>query len=109
MEESVASILLGLSYLLIGVAVLALVAFFFKKLAADPKSMKTSLIGVGVLAVLYFLGMAMAPEAPAGLLEKLEVSESIWTNVSATNFTMWTLMIFAFVGMIFGEVYKAFK
>lgn len=109
MDQTIADILLGISYVLIAVAVIALVVFFFKKMASDVKSMKYSLIGVGAIVIIYLLGYVTASDAPVGLLEKLEVSESVWINVSATNFTMWTLMLFAFLGIVFGEVYKAFK
>jgi len=109
MESTIANILLGLSYLLLGASVLALVAFFFKKLVEDFNSMKISLIGMGAMVAIYFIGYAAAPDAPAGLIEKLDTSVSIWSNVSAGMFTMWVLIVLTVLSMAFGFLLKSLK
>lgn len=113
---------LPITYGLLGLAVVGVVLFPLIQAIFNPRMLVKTLIGVGVLAVVYFVGMQMSSgpisDAFYPLVDKFpdltkseaeSVAQSVTNNVSAGLFMTYVLGGVAIVGIFFTEIAKFFR
>ena len=98
---------LKLTYVLLVIGVLAaLVMPLVQAVMSDPKSLIKSLIGLGIIGVVYLIGYAMAGSEVTAHYTEFGIDSGISKMVGGLLNTMYLLMIVAIVGIIFTEVSK---
>jgi len=98
---------LRLTYVLLIIGTLAAVIMpLVQAIRSDPKSLVKSLIGVGIIAVVYLIGYAIAGSDVGPNYSEFGVDSGISKVVGGMLNTMYLLMIAAIVGILFTEVHK---
>ena len=101
-------ILIGWSYIMGIVAAAAAVIFAVLQMAKDFQKAKTSLIGVGVLVIIFILGYSLASdESIKAGQQVIEGSTSRFSEAGLITF--YVMIVLAVVSIIYSEVSKAFK
>jgi len=101
-------VMLNWCFLLLGIATLVAVVFPILGMAKDLKKAKSSLIGVGVLAVIFIVSYVMSTAEPY-ISGELVIDGSV-TKASEAGLIMFYIMIFLAIGAIlYTEISKAFK
>ncbi len=101
---------LYVSYALIAVCVLGIIIFAVTRLAKDPKSAKSFLIGLLALGVLVAISYFAANGSDANTTyAKLEVSEQASKSVGMGLILFYILMGVAVIAILFSEVARLFK
>lgn len=95
--------------------VIALLAFSLYHMATDFKSARMGLIGVGVLAVLFFIARAISPNVPLtsehlqDIIRDTSVTDTVSANIGGgIGFTL-LLMGIAAAAFVFSEIRNFFK
>jgi len=96
---------------LAGIALLAAVIFGLWQLISSPKQSMKGIIGMAVIAIIFFAfySNAIAEVPKAGLLDEKDVSDNVSKLISGGIWTMLILFAGAFVIMILSEVRNLFK
>ena len=101
---------LKLTYTLLGVGVLAAIVMpLFQAVTQDPKSMVKAAMGVGVLAVIYFMGYALATNEVTSTYVEFGVDSAISKRIGGLLIAMYLLMGAALLGIVFTEISKLVK
>ncbi len=105
MNEQVVDLMLRLSYVLIGAALLGIVIFGVLQLARSLRSSVPTIIGVVGLALIFFImyGTTSTAEAQA------EFSAGMIQTASAGLMTAYVLGGLALIGIVIGEIYSSFR
>lgn len=93
---------LFVSYILIGVCILAAVGMPLVKAFGDPDSLKKMGMGVGALLVVFVISYVIADGTPQG-----EASATTAKMVGAGIYTFYILAIVALGGIVYTEIKKA--
>ncbi|WP_370087369.1 hypothetical protein [Ekhidna sp.] len=93
---------LFISYILIGVCVLAAVGMPLMKAMGDPDSLKKMGMGVGALVVVFIVSFVLADGTPQG-----DASATTAKMVGAGLTTFYILAIAAIGGIVYTEIKKA--
>lgn len=109
MESLLINIGLYFTYLLIGIAVVAVIVLPLIKALDDPKVLIGTAIGLGVLLVLFGISYAMAGNEVLPKYEEWGVGSGISKFVGGLLTTMYLLFGVAIVGIIYTEVSKVLK
>lgn len=112
MEKFMVDIMLPVTYLLFGLTILAVVFGWVRSATSDPKAIIKSLISFAGIAVIFFIGYALATGQ-----EHIIKSGADTTTVSADTskwiggalITFYVLLGAAVVGIVFSEISKFFK
>lgn len=95
---------LFISYILIGVCVLAAVGMPLVKAFGDPDSLKKMMIGVGALVVVFVVAYLVADGSTTG-----DESATTAKLVGAGLFTFYILAVGAIGGIVYTEIKKALE
>ena len=90
-----------LAYILVGVCTLASVIMPMLKILHNPDSLKKMVVGVGVVAAIFFISFAISA---GDEYEKASVGMSKLVGAGLT--TMYVLAFVALAGIVFTEVKK---
>lgn len=93
---------LFISYILIGVCILAAVGMPLVKAMGDPDSLKKMGMGVGALIVVFIVSYVLADGTPQG-----DASSTTAKMVGAGLTTFYILAIAAIGGIVYTEIKKA--
>ncbi|MDV3308898.1 MAG: hypothetical protein LOY03_08775 [Cyclobacteriaceae bacterium] len=96
-------------YTLLIVAAVSAIVLPLIKAAAEPRTLVRSLIGVAALLVIFGIAFALSDSSvkPTWLVQGIgETSSKV---IGAGLITFYTVLVLAFVGLIFSEINKALK
>jgi hypothetical protein len=105
MNEQVVDLMLRLSYVLIGAALLGIVIFGILQLVRGFRSSIPTIIGVIGLALIFFImyGTTSSAEAQA------DFSAGMIQAASAGLMTSYALAFLALIGIVIGEIYSSLR
>ena len=109
MESGLINIALIVTYVLIGIAVVAVVVLPLIKAIDNPKTLVGTAIGLGVLVVLFGLSYAISGDEVLPRYVSQGVGAGISKFVGGLLTTMYLLFGAAIIGILYTEVSKAFK
>ncbi len=101
---------LYIAYVLVAVATVA--AFLGPVLSSlnDPKSILKSLVGIGILVLLFFVGFALSDnDMQPKWATDFNVNPGISKNIGGALIMTYIMFILAFVGIVVSEISKFFK
>ena len=94
--------------ILFGIAVLVALSSAVVSMISNPKVLVRSFISVGIIAVIFLLVYVLSAGEPMSVKDiEVTASTSKWVS-TGLNFT-YLLGGVAIVGMVFSEIYRAFK
>ena len=99
---TVALVMVGLA------AVLAIVLPLIKSLG-EPKILLKSLIGIGLILVVFLIGWAIAGDEVTAKYASAGINETSSKLVGGALTTMYILFVLAVIGVVFSEFNKALK
>ncbi len=109
MAEGFANVGLVIVYILIAVAILAMIFFPIKHLIDDPKGAKYTLYGIGGIVLLFFLSYLLASSEVANWYERYGVGSTESKFIGAGLITLYILGMGAIALAIFSEISKITK
>lgn len=95
-------------YLLFGIALLAAVVFPIAGMAKDFKSAKNSLMGIGILIVIYIIGFVVSDGESYSIGDRV-VEGTVSKHSEAGLITFYAMIAMAIGTIIYTEISKAFK
>jgi len=95
------------AYICLGIAALAAVAFPVLQMVKDVKKAMTALIGVGAVAVLFFICWLLATKQEF-VIGDIVVSAGQMRLVEASIFTFYSLLVVAVLGILYSSVSRYF-
>ncbi|MFY0689435.1 MAG: hypothetical protein JXQ90_19850 [Cyclobacteriaceae bacterium] len=93
------------AYALIGLCAIAAIVMPLIQSLSDPKSLVKSGVGVVILVVIFFIGLAMAD----GTSTNEEVTEATSKYVGAGIITTYACIFIAMFGIVYTEISKIVK
>ncbi|MEM9672234.1 MAG: hypothetical protein ACFB15_01270 [Cyclobacteriaceae bacterium] len=110
MAEFVSTYGLIAAYALVGIALLAAVVLPLIQSISDPKSMLGTVVGIVIIAVIFFVGFSIATDEVTNVYVNNNVTEGTTSKmIGGAIITMYILVILAIVGIVITEVTKVFK
>jgi len=109
MNDLLIDIMFIVTYILLGVSVIGAIVFPIINMIGDFKKAKGSLVGIGIVAVLFIISYALSGSEVLESYEKFGVTATSSRIIGASLIMMYIMSIGAIVMAIVGEVYKAFK
>lgn len=109
MTDLFIDIMFIVTYILLGVSVIGAIVFPIINMIGDFKKAKGSLVGIGIVAVLFIISYALSGNEVLESYEKFGVTATSSRIIGASLIMMYIMSIGAIVMAIVGEVYKAFK
>jgi len=100
---------LGFSYILLGVAIIAIVVLPLIKSFDDPKSLVEVGSGILALGVLYFIAWLIAGNEVTEVYAKHDVGPELSKVVGGTLIMVYVLVVVAIVGIVYTEITKLLK
>ena len=100
---------LGFSYILFAVAVIAIVVLPLVKSFDDPKSLAEVGSGILALVVLYFIAWLISGNEVTEVYAKHNVGPDLSKFVGGTLILVYILVFIAIVGIVYTEIAKIFK
>lgn len=100
---------INITYILLGIAVLAAVGSSIMNLISNTKAAVITLIGIVALAVIAFIASSLASNEVTPLYEKLGIDTSTSGTVGTGLYTFYILAILTIAAVIYTEVSKIFK
>jgi hypothetical protein len=101
-------VMLNWCFMLFGVAALVAVIFPIIGMVKDFQKAKNSLIGVGILIVIFVLGYALSTEETYRVGESI-VEGAVSRRAEAGLIAFYVMIVMAIVAIIYTEISKAFK
>ncbi len=98
---------LNAGYILIGIAAVLSILFPIIHIIRNPKQAGTSLLGLGVIAVVFLIGYSLA-EANTISYREIVVKGNLSQVIGASIITMYIFVGLAFVSFIFSEIKSLF-
>lgn len=109
-EEAGVGVALTWTYILIGIAILASLAFPIVNLVKNPKAAKRSLIGIGICVVVVGIAFAIASSEPVTLSDMTTYNNASGLKLAdACLYTIYIVMFAALALTIFGEIRNSIK
>jgi hypothetical protein len=96
-------------YVLLAVAVLAAIVFPIVNGIKSPKELKGSLIGLGVLLVIFGISYAISGSEVSSRQMSLGVDETEMKLIGAGIVMFYITLVLSIVGLIYSEISKAIK
>ena len=109
MNDLFIDIMFIVTYILLGVSVIGAIVFPIINMIGDFKKAKGSLVGIGIVAVLFIISYALSGNEVLESYEKFGVTATSSRIIGASLIMMYIMSIGAIVMAVLGEVYKAFK
>ncbi len=109
MEQFISEYGLIIAYILTGLAALGAVVLPLIKSLDNPKSLVGSLVGVAFLAILFFVGYALAGADVKPFYMEFNVDESLSKVIGGVLTMFYLLLGLTFLAIIYSEVSKIFK
>lgn len=110
MAEFVSTYGLIAAYALVGIALLAAIVLPLIQAIGDPKSMLGTVVGIVIIAVIFFIGFSIATDEVTNVYINNKVTEGTTSKmIGGAIITMYILVILAIVGIVITEVTKVFK
>ncbi len=107
--EAVINIGLYVSYVLMGIAMLAAIVLPLINSLDDTSSLIRGGIGVGIVLVLYLISWAISGNEVIDAYIKWDIGEGISKAIGGALIMMYILFIVAIGGIIYTEISKAIK
>jgi len=107
--EAVINIGLYVSYVLMGIAMLAAIVLPLINSLDDTSSLIKAGIGVGIVLVLYLISWAISGNEVIDAYIKWDIGEGISKAIGGALIMMYMLFIVAIGGIIYTEISKAVK
>ena len=98
-----------ITYVLIGIAVVAVIVLPLIKAIDDPKTLIGTGIGLGILVVVFGISYAISGDEVLPRYVAQDVGPGISKVVGGLLTTMYLFLAAAVVGILFTEVSKVFK
>ena len=98
---------IGLSYVLLGLTVFSALAGAVISAVVNPKGIRGSLIGLGVMVVILGISYALASDEVIKSYGDVTASASKWSGTGLYAF--YILFILAILSIVFSAVSRAFK
>ena len=109
MSTGIIEIFLYVTYLLVGVAVLAAVVLPLMNAAGNPKALLRSGMGIVGLVVLFFVGYALSSGDLLQTSMDRGVTSSGQKMIGGLIILTYILTVMAVLGIVFAGVIKSFK
>jgi len=110
MAEFVSTYGLFAAYILVGLALLAAIVLPVIQSFSDPKSLLGTVVGLVIIAVIFFVGFSIATDEVTNIYINNNVTEGTTSKmIGGAIITMYILVILAIVGIVITEVTKVFK
>ncbi|MEO0331541.1 MAG: hypothetical protein AAF223_07630 [Bacteroidota bacterium] len=110
MAEFVSTYGLIAAYALVGVALVAAIVLPIIQSISDPKSLLGTVVGLVIIAVIFFIGFSMASDEVTNVYMNNKVTEGTTSKmIGGAIMTMYIMVIIALVGIVITEVTKVFK
>jgi hypothetical protein len=110
MAEIVSTYGLYAAYILVGIALIAAIILPIINSINDPKSLLGTVVGLVIIAVLFFIGFSIATDEVTNVYINNNVTEATTSKmIGGAIITMYILILLALVGIVVTEVTKVFK
>lgn len=110
MAEFVSTYGLYAAYILVGIALIAAIVLPVIQSISDPKSMLGTVVGIVIIAVIFFIGYSISSNEITNVYINNNVTEPTTSKmIGGAIVTMYILVILALVGIVITEVTKVFK
>ena len=96
-------------YVLLAVAILSAIVFQIINGIKSPKELKGSLIGLGVLLVIFVISYVVSGSEVSSRQMSLGVDETEMKLIGAGILMFYITLILSIVGLIYSEISKAMK
>lgn len=96
-------------YVLLAVAILAAIVFPIINGIKSPKELKGSLIGLGVLLVIFVISYAVSSSEVSSRQMSLGVDETEMKLIGAGILMFYITLFLSIIGLIYSEISKALK
>ena len=106
-------------YILLGIALVAAVVMNLINTLKDPRSLIKSAIGIGALAIIYFISLSIAPSefgaSTTLAFDNINVDPTseeaavTYKRVGAAMTTTFILIVLAVVGLVYSSVARLFN
>lgn len=96
--------------ILLGVAMIAALGFAIVSFVQNPKSAVKTLVGLGVIVVLYFIGKAITPAEPVyNVIGEKLADTNVALYAGASVFTGMVMLLLTFLIFIVSELVSFFR
>lgn len=109
MEQDFVDIAIIISYVLLGLAVLAAIILPLINSLGNPKSLLQGLMGIVFIIILYGIAYAISGNEVTATFSKFGVDAGMSKFVGASLITMYLLVVISIIGILFTEISKIFK
>lgn len=104
---------IGLTYILVGVAVLGAILSSVLGIVRNPGGLKQAAIGIGAFVVVFGIAYVMAsdavPQTSLSAEEMEEITGSVSRNVGTGLYAFYILFLAAVAAIVYSEISKLFK
>lgn len=110
MENFVVNTGIVLTYILLGICVAAMLIFALIKIAKNFESSRNSIIGLGILLVIFFISyFSYSGDDWVTYKASLDVTQNVSKLVSASMTTFGILAAISILAIVYAELNKLFK
>jgi hypothetical protein len=109
MSESIVNIGLVITYIMLGIGVLAALLFPIFQMIQNPKSAKGALIGIGFLVLVFGISYALGGSEVTPAMEAMHITPSTSKLVSAGLIGFYILFFISIIVVIYSEISRFFK
>ena len=110
MAEFVSTYGLYAAYILVGIALVAAIVLPIIQSISDPKSLLGTVVGVVIIAVIFFVGYSISSDEVTNVYVNNNVTEPTTSKmIGGAIVTMYIMVVIALVGIVITEVTKVFK
>lgn len=109
MSDSIVNIGLVITYIMLGIGVLAAVVFPIIHMVQNPKSAKGALIGIGFLLVVFGISYAIGGDEVTPAMEAMQATPTTSKIVSAGLIGFYILFTVSIIAAIYSEISRFFK
>ena len=101
-------VMLNWCFILFGIAAVVAIVFPILGMVKDFQKAKRSLVGVGILVVIFVIGYALSSDEAYKVGEQV-VEGSVSKRAEAGIIAFYVMIVLAIVAIIYTEISKAFK
>jgi len=105
--DSIINMFIVLAYILFGVGIIAALGGSLMKAISNPKNIKGSLIGLGVIVVITIIGYALASDEVLKNYGDITPSSSRWSE--AGLFMLYIFFALAVLAILYSNISKSLK
>jgi len=108
-NEGLIDTALYIGYALLAIGVIAMIVLPLINALNNPKALVRSVVGVGIVAVIYGVGYALADGTITPSIANEGVNESTSRMVGGAIMAMWIFLALAVLAAVYSEVSKIFR